>query len=108
MSNSSEILKELGKTCKGNHIHGHLVNNSAKTTETYTPTMCSAICKGYMQETRNQHENTKYLMNVGANDTVGEIPEHEENFVVKDWAWDDVSHKVLDEKGVKDARREEM
>ena len=47
-------------------------------------------------------------MNVTANTTIGEVPEHEEDYKTADWAWGDVSDKTLGGQGVKKARQEEM
>ena len=51
----------------------------------------------------------KPLMQLKAEDTVGEVPEHEEDGK-EEWssAWDDVNHKILDPNLVKAARAEEM
>ena len=50
----------------------------------------------------------KSLMTVTSTTTVGETPEHEEDYDHMNWAWDDANNKALNPTMVKKAREEEM
>ena len=108
LSNAEEILDELGKKCQGNHEHVPLTDGRAREAAVYTPSLCRAICRGFIRQRMKQTSPVKRLMSVKDTDRVGELPEHEEDRDNYDMAWDDVNNKVLDPKRVKEARQEEM
>ena len=75
----------------------------------YTPPgLCRAICRGLIKQRQLDAMHVKQILRVTAQDTVGEIPEHEEDTWKPYWAWDDASHKHLDPEQVRKARNEEM
>ena len=55
-----------------------------------------------------QKGNVKSLLKLQKGDTIGAAPEQEENISEMEKAWDDVSGKELDSRGVREARAKEM
>ena len=109
MSNSQEILKELGRQCNGQHEHQHLKGKRAELAARYPPGLCRAICTGLIREMKVNTLGLKKLMDVGPRTTVaGPRPAEEED----DWdwaqAWDDVTGEQLDPAEVRRARAKEM
>ena len=104
MSNSSEILNELGRLCPGDHEHQHLINGRAEKAAVYPDGLCRAICRGLLKEIDMEQRKIKPILGLSALDKVGEIPESEEESQCWKSAWDDVSGKELDPNGVKAAR----
>ena len=108
MSNSVEILKELGKMCPGNHIHQHLISGRAEKAAVYPEGLCRAICRGLIKQIELERGHVKHLMNISGNDSVQDVPEDEESQNQWHEAWDDVSGKELDPAGVQAARSLEI
>ena len=98
MSNSSDILNELGRLCPGDHDHQHLVNGRAEKAAVYPDGLCRAICRGLSKEIDIEKRKIKPILGLSALDRVGEIPESEEESQCWKSAWDDVSGKELDPK----------
>ena len=67
-----------------------------------------AICRGLFKKTELEKDNLRQILLLCTVDSVGEVPESEEDS--HDWiqAWDDVSGKELDPKEVRAVRRLEM
>ena len=108
MSNSGEILKELGRLCPGDHIHQHLVSGRAEKVAVYPEGLCRAICRGLIKQMELEKGHVKSLMNLNGNDSIQNVPEDEESQNHWQEAWDDVSGKELDPAGVRAARSLEI
>ena len=79
MSNSKEILKELGKMCPGDHLRQPLVNGRAEKAAVYPEGLCRAICRGLIRQIEQEKGHIRQLMNLNATDVVREVPEDEES-----------------------------
>ena len=108
MSNAPEILKELRGLCEGGHPHGHLTDGRAHAAAKYPPGLCRAICRGLIRQQQLSEYHVKSLLRVTATDSIGEMPEHEEDEWKPTWAWDDANDKALDPERVKKARKEDI
>ena len=108
LSNSNEILRELGKLCPGDHVHQPLVGGRAEKAAAYPEGLCRAICRGLVKQMDQEKGHLKQLMKLSATDVVREVPEDEEDHSHWQSAWDDVSGKELDPSGVKAARALEI
>ena len=108
MSNAEEILLAISKKCDGKHTHQQLVDGRAGPAAIYPPALCKAICKGLEKQLQLRRSNLKSLLSLKKGDKLYEAPEQEENLEEMQKAWDDVSGKELDSKGVKEARIKEM
>ena len=108
MSNSSEILKELGKLCPGDHIHQHLVSGCAEQVAVYPEGLCRAICRGLVKQIEIEKGQIRHLLNLSSTDVVQQVPDDEENQNQWQEAWDDTSGKELDPSGVRAARALEI
>ena len=104
MSNSNEILKELGRLCPGDHVHQHLVSGRAERAAVYPEGLCRAICRGLVRQMEVQRGQVLQLLNLSAADVVKDVPEDEESQNQWQAAWDDVSGKEFDPSGVRAAR----
>ena len=99
MSNAGELLNELGGLCKDAHEHGQLLEGRARDAARYPPGLCRAICKGYIKQRQMADHHVKKLLKVTAKDTIGELPEHEEDQEKNTWAWGDANDKSLNPEG---------
>ena len=108
MSNSSEILKELGRLCPGDHVHQHLVSGCAERAAVYPEGLCRAICRGLVRQMEVQRGQVLQLLNLSAADVVKDVPEDEESQSQWQAAWDDVSGKELDPAGLRAAQTLEI
>ena len=114
MTNSFWVGLELRTKCDGWHRHQHLMGGRAKAAALYPTGLCQAICAGLrnqLDEGNKEVQQFKCLMSVKATDKVeARKPEekgveHEEDIQEEvRQAWDDVSGKELDGKGVRKAR----
>ena len=66
------------------------------------------MCKGLIRQLEVKRGNIKSLLKVRADTSMGEKPEEEEHNAEISRAWDDVSGKELDAKGVQQARHKEI
>ena len=108
MSNAKEILAAISRKCDGEHLHQPLLSGRAGPAAVYPPALCQAMCRGLVRQLHMQKGNVKSLLKLQKGDTIGEAPEQEENIPEMEKAWDDVSGKELDSKGVRDARANYM
>ena len=108
MSNAEEILLAISKKCDKSHTHQQLVDGRAGPAAIYPPALCKAICKGLVKQLQLKRSNLKSLLSLKKGDKMYEAPEQEDNLEEMQKAWDDVSGKELDAKGVKEARVKEM
>ena len=99
MSNCTEVLKELGKLCPGDHSHQHLVSGRAKKAAIYPEGLCRAICRGLVRQIEIEDCNVRKLMNLSTVDKAGEVPESEEDQHQWQAAWEDVSGKEFNPAG---------
>ena len=108
MSNAEEILLAISTKCDGAHAHQQLVNGRAGPAAIYPPALCQAICKGLVKQLHLRRSNLKSLLSLKKGDKVWAAPDQEENLAEMEKAWDDVSGKELDSRGVREARAKEM
>ena len=95
MSNSDEILRELGKLCPGDHRHQHLVSGRAEDAAVYPDGLCRAICRGLVKQVEAERNHLRSILRLCVLDKVVEVPDCEEKEASWQSAWDDVSGKEL-------------
>ena len=105
MSNAEEILKQLSVRCQGDHEHQPLLDGRAKAAATYPPRLYRAIYRGLVKQLQKERMQVKTLLSVHAKTKIGEAPPEEEDTYKWEQAWDDVTGKELDPKGVREARK---
>ena len=108
MSNARDILIAIGKKCDGSHTHQPLLSGRAGPAAVYPPALCQAMCKGLVRQLHMQRGSVKPLLQLQKGDTIGTAPEQEVDISEMEKAWDDVSGKELDPRGVRDARAKEL
>ena len=62
MSNASEILTAIGRTCDGNHVHQPLLDGRAGFAAIYPQALCQAMCKGLVKQLHMKKCNDTSLL----------------------------------------------
>ncbi len=73
MTNSEEIARMLNRKCDESHEHQELLGRRAKEAAKHPEGLCRAICKGLLQEKKNEVQAIRHLMVVKHDDEIGEI-----------------------------------
>ena len=102
MTNTPAIAEALSEKCDGQHQHIRLVGGRASRAEVYPHEMCLRIFKGLIEQMKKD-----YRMQEGCIGSVMREEEYETSDYMKQ-AWDDVTGEELDQRGVSDARKEEV
>ena len=80
-TNSWAVARELERKCKGDHIHGHLMEGRAKAAAVYPPALCKAICRGLRKQLEHDRSGLVNSQTFSANELAsivenGGYPQH--------------------------------